>query len=158
MACDAAHGWMILYGGNDGTTSLNDTWAYAPTDLTASTHLVSVATGRNVKLSIDAGNAQAQKSYCVLGCMGGTGPRGIPSLKVSLLLNPDAYFWFTAQYPNPLIRNSLGRLDASGKATATIHVPPLSTALIGSRFYHAYVAFKSSIDYASTPVPLTLVP
>jgi hypothetical protein len=57
-----------------------------------------------------------------------------------------------------VIASSLGILDASGKATATIHVPPLPPALIGWRFYHAYVVFQSSIDYASTPVPLTLVP
>ena len=49
-------------------------------------------------------------------------------------------------------------LDASGKATATVRVPPGSRkSLIGTRYYHAYVVWGSSIDYASTPVPLTLV-
>jgi len=36
-------------------------------------------------------------------------------------------------------------------------VPPIASVLIGWRFYHAYAASPSSIDHASTPVPLTLV-
>jgi hypothetical protein len=59
--------------------------------------------------------------------------------------------------PNPLIRDALGILDGSGQATATIQVPPLPPGFVGSRFYHAYVVFTTHIDYASTPVPLTLV-
>jgi len=157
MTYDPVRGAVMLFGGN-AIHCFADVWAYAPTDLSASTHLVSVATGGNVKLSLDAGAAHAARNYWVLGCMDSGGPRGIPSLKINLRLNPDPYFWFTTYVPNPLIANSLGTLDTSGKATATIHVPPLSPALIGWRLYHAYVVFQSSIDYASTPVPLTLVP
>jgi hypothetical protein len=149
---DAARGATVLCYAND-----YETWAYAPHDLTASTHLVSVATGGRVRLSIDAGKLHAGKHYWVLGCAEGSGPRGIPSLKVRLLLYPDPYFWFTARVPNPMILNSLGTLDASGRAAATIFVPPLPSSLIGWRFYHAYVAFQANVDYASTAVPLTLV-
>ena len=91
--------------------------------------------------------------------MDGTGIRGIKlNNKVKLLLFPDWYFLYTVSHPNTLIVNSLGILDTSGKATATIQVPPLQPGLIGTRFYHAYIVFQTIIDYASTPVPLTFVP
>jgi len=155
MAFDAVRGAMVIFGGR--TVPLSDTWEYAPIDLTALTYVVSVATGGNAALTINAGTNHAGRFYLVSGCMDGGGPRGIPSLPVSLLLNPDPYFWFNLVFPNTLIQNSLGKLDASGKATATVQVPKLPSSLIGFRFYHAYVVFQSSIDYASTPVPLTLI-
>jgi len=153
VAYDTARGSAIAY-----CDMYPLTWRYAPVDLTASNHLVSVVTGANLKLDLDAGAKHASKSYQISGCMDGATQRGIPLGGTMLLLNPDLYFWFNVLYPNVWIKNSLGTLDTSGKATATIHVPPLPTALIGWRFYHAYVVFQSSIDYASTPVPLTLVP
>jgi hypothetical protein len=152
---------MAMFGGYV-TTGLTDwsppnTWEYAPGDLKASSHAVSVATGGNVALSIDAGVAHAVKNYLVLGCLDGAGPRGLRAGGVTLLLGPDAWFWFTLYFPNTVIANSLGVLDPAGRATATVKVPPLPAALVGTRFYHAYVVFASRIDYASTPVPLTLV-
>jgi len=154
-AYDAARGSAIAYGW--GMIPTTFTWRYAPVDLTASNHLVTVSTGANVNLNLDAGTKHAGKSYQVSGCMDGAIPRGILLGSTVLLLNPDHYFWFNLVFPNAFIKNSLGTLDTSGKATATIHVPALPTALIGTRFYHAYVVFQSSIDYASTPVPLELV-
>ena len=59
--------------------------------------------------------------------------------------------------PNTVIANSTGVLDGSGKARAALQMPPGLTALIGFRLYHAYIVFKSGVDYASTSVPLTLV-
>ena len=160
MVYDAVKGKTLLFGGADGTpVALGDTWEYAPTDLVSSSHVVSVSTGGTVKFSLDAGAALAGKVYWLLGCLDSAGQRGIRAGNVTLLLNPDPYFWFTAQYPNPLMPNSLGQLDAAGRATATLLVPKgLPATLVGTRFYHAYVAFQSRIDYASTPVPLTLVP
>jgi hypothetical protein len=153
---------MIVFGGGYGLPR-NDTWAYTPTDLTATAHTVSVAKGGNVILSLYAGTVHAGKSFLVAGCMDSGRPRGMPLGKVTLLLNPDDYFYLTALLPNTLIANSLGVLDASGKSPTakapTVQVPPLPhvPALIGTRFYHAYVVYSSTIDYASTPIPLTLV-
>jgi hypothetical protein len=158
MACDLARGSVVMFGGWDQASLFNRTWTYTPTDLTASAHLVSVATGGNVTLALNAGTGHGGKPYFVAGCMDGGAPRGMPLGKVTLLLNTDGYFWFTVLCPNTLIANSIGVLDGSGKATATVQVPRLSPVLIGLRFYHAFIAFRSSIDYASTPVPLTLGP
>ena len=118
------------------------------------------SSGGNVRLNIDPGSTYARKNYWVVGCIDGTGTRGI-SLRpnVTLLLYPDWYFAFTVNHPNTLILNSLGTLDTSGKATATLLVPKgLPAKLVGTQIYHAHVVFQSRIDYASTPVPLTLVP
>ena len=159
MAYDVVKGVMVLFGGLDSTpTELGDTWEYAPRDLIASSHRVSVATGGSVRFSLDAGTALAGKVYWLLGCMDGAGPRGIPAGRVTLLLNPDPYFWLTYQYPNLLIANSLGQLDSAGKATATLRVPKgMPALLVGTRYYHAFVVFQSRMYYASTPVPVMLV-
>jgi len=62
---------MVGVWGNDGTKSVKDTWEYVSTDLTASTHIVSVTTGGNVTLSLNAGNTHAGKYFFVLDCMDG---------------------------------------------------------------------------------------
>ena len=160
MAYDTARGRVVLFGGIDSQSqTLGDTWEYCPHDLAASVHLVSVATGGKVKLALYAGSAHGGKSYMVLGCFDIGLPRGIllGNGRVNLLLHPDPYFRFTLQHPNPLIAGSHGTLDAGGNATATIKVPKLPAVFIGTRFYHAYIVFKTRIDYASTPVPLELV-
>jgi len=161
LVYDSTRGVMAMFGGYDvlffADRSQPNTWEYAPGDLAASTHTVSVATGGNVALSIDAGADHAGKNHIVLGCLDGAGPRGLRAGGVTLLLGPDAYFWLTLSFPNTVIANSLGVLDHAGQATATVKVPPLPSALVGARFYHAYVVFASRIDHASTPVPLTLV-
>jgi len=73
-------------------------------------------------------------------------------------LYPDPYFAFMVNHPNTLISNSLGTLDAFGKAAARLRVPGgLPRALIGLRLYHAFVVSSSKIDYASTAVPLTVI-
>lgn len=159
MAYDAARGNTVLFGGHDGRIILNDTWIYSPTDLTASTHVVYVATGGAVTLSLDAGTIHSGKSYFVAGCMDSGSSLQMPLGNVTLLLNPDGYFWFMVYFPNNNFMHvdTQGTLDASGKATAKVLIPPGLTALLGLRFYHAYIVFRSSIDYASTPVPLTLI-
>lgn len=155
-AYDAARGSTVMFGHWFGVG--DNTLLYSPTDLTASSHFVSVATGGNVRLALVAGTMHAGRSYLVSGCIDTGAPRGISLGGTMVLLSPDDYFWFNLVSPNTLIENSFGRLDASGQAAATVHVPRLPAMLIGSRFYHAYVVFGTRIDYASTPVPATLIP
>jgi hypothetical protein len=149
---DAARGAMVLCHAGS-----HEIWAYAPRDLTLSPSLVSVRTGGHVTLSLDAGASDAGKGYWLAGCMDAPAPKGLRLGNVTLQLHPDPYFWLTARYPNPVIVNSVGVLDAAGKATATLRVPRLPTGFIGMRFLHAYVVFRSRIERASPPVPLTLV-
>ena len=157
MVYDAARGSMVMFSGWSGSATIDETWTYTPTDMTASARIVSAAAGGKVTFNLDAGSAHKDKSYFVVGSIDTGKPRGMSLGNVTLLLNQDGYFWFTALFPNTLILNSLGTLDSSGKATATVQVPPGLTALIGTRFYHAYIVFKAQIDYASTPVSLTFM-
>jgi hypothetical protein len=156
MAYDSTRGCVVFpdyYLSHPGIV-----YEYAPVDLVPSVSTVSVATGGSVQFSLDAGSRRAGKNYWILGCHDSPA-RGITAGKdITLLLAVDSYFLITLLHPNTFIAGSAGALDPTGKATATLHLPPgLPAALIGSRFYHAYVVFRSNIDYAATPVPLTLV-
>jgi hypothetical protein len=157
-AYDSARGAILIFGG--ATPLADDTWVYTPTDLTASSHVVWVTSGGTITLTLNAGSTNAGKSYFVAGCMDSGSPRGMSLGNVTLLLNPDGYFWFMVYFPNNNFMHvkTLGTLDGSGKATAVVKVPTLPPALIGTPFYHAYIVFKTGIDYASTPVPLTFGP
>ena len=75
-------------------------------------------------------------------------------------LNYDLYTRFTLTFPNSaLLANSKGRLDAKGRATATLQVPKgLSPSLIGLSVHHAYLTFAgTAIRTASNPVPVFFV-
>jgi len=153
MAYDRARGATLVFGGN-----LTDTWMLSPFDLVSSSSQVSLASGGRVDFAIDAGAASAGKFYFLLGCMDGSGPRGITIGNANLLLAPDAYFTLTATTPGLWIANSFGVLDAVGRAAARLTVPPGSPAgLAGLRLYHAYVTFQKQFEYGSSPVPLGLV-
>lgn len=134
-------------------------WEYAARDFVASSYTVSLATGGTVRLSIDVGLGSAQRGYVVTGCFDSGTARGIPLGSKTLLLNPDAYFWLTLTQPALVFRNGAGPLGKSGRASATVRIPPgLPATLAGQRLFHAAVAYGSTIEATTTPVPLTLVP
>ncbi len=157
---DEIRGETMIFGGlSTGTVALNDTWVYAPADLTASAHTISAAQGGPVLLQLDATAARANRPYAITGCIDDGARRGIPLGATTVLLHPDSYFWFNLTNPNTLIAGSAGLLDSAGQATATIRVPAgLPSALVGSRFYHAYAVFQTTGVHASSPVALTIGP
>jgi hypothetical protein len=159
MAYDPVEGRTILFGGKPvGGGYLADTWVYSPTDLVASTYRVSAAAGGKVTFTLNAGIGYSGQNYWLVGCLHGSGPRGIPiSPSIQLLLFPDDYFTLTVTYPYLLFANSQGTLGRSGTATATLSVPKLPATVVGLRLYHAYVVYSNQITYASTAIPLTLV-
>ncbi len=128
--------------------------------LTADRHTIGLGKGGSQTLSLATGAAYAGKVYLVLGSNSGTRP-GIRLGSITLPLNPDVYFSLTLGIPNAWIRASLGRLDGRGDATASLQVPPgLSSALLGTRLYHAFVVLKTAptrVVFASNAAPLTLV-
>jgi hypothetical protein len=95
-------------------------------------------------LQLGAGPKHAGSSYFVLGSLSGVKP-GLKLGALTLPLQPDVYFWFTAAYPNStLLKNSLGVLDQKGEATCTFTaLQGLPTALVGSRADHAWLLFKN---------------
>jgi hypothetical protein len=131
--------------------------------LTADKTTLSVTRGGSQNFQIDAGPSHAGLEYYLVGSMTGTEP-GLPLGPVTLPLVPDRYMAFSAAHPNSaFFVNSRGRLDAAGRATASLQLPTvLSTALIGRSLFHAYAVFDGPgtrrARFTSNPFPLTLVP
>jgi hypothetical protein len=101
---------------------------------------IAVAVGSARELQLDVGAKFAQHLYLILGSALGTAP-GIPlGNGETLPLQPDFYFFLTLQHANVWpMSNSLGTLDAEGRAVATFDLAPGATALAGLTLSHAAV-------------------
>ncbi len=111
-------------------------------------------------LTCDAGEAQAGARYIVLGSASGIDD-GKTWSNLQIPLQEDAYFRFLAANPNTVIGDSLGTLDASGRATVKIVVPPELIAKHGAAvLHHAFVVFRDkplTCTFVTNPVPLRFV-
>lgn len=106
--------------------------------LVGNVQLLEAARGGEQKLTIDAGPSFGGRIYLVLGSLSGSLP-GIPLAGYTIPLQPDAWFNFTITNANTAyLQKSLGVLDAQGRATMTLTLPP-SPALKGAIFGHAGV-------------------
>jgi hypothetical protein len=98
----------------------------------------------------------------VLGSTTGWNP-GFAIEGIPLPIFFDTYTLFTAQFPNAApLGNSLGVLDAQGRATTTFTLPAgFSPSLAGATLFHAALVW-SPITFASVrasnPVPIGLLP
>ena len=150
--CELAHGAVDL--DNNGVLDVCD-------PLQASTNQVSIATVGQVDFILRAGAEEAGQNYQLLGSMTGTAP-GTQFGNVLLPLNSqnDPWFLLTQVVFDPVIlQNTLGSLDAEGKATATLIVPALP-ALLGLQLSHAYLVTDNQTlqpRFASNAVPLWFV-
>lgn len=120
---------------------LEDTY---PVVLKAASTTLSLSRGALLAFRIDAGQEHSRRPYLLLGTMSGSAP-GLEVGQESLLLplNPDPYLAFTFAHPNTLIEGSLGRLDAWGKATARLRLPPgLPAALAHTQLHHACLVLQ----------------
>ncbi len=111
-------------------------------------------------LTLDAGAQHAGRVYALLGSLSGTSP-GVPLPPVTLPLNLDPYLVFLGGNPNTLIGNSMGVLDANGRATATFYGLRLPSAAANMVVHHAYLVFApgfAGFDFASNAVPMTWLP
>lgn len=141
-----------------GLAAVLSSSATAQLHLASNTDAVSVFEGGAQILSLDAGAINAGRTYLMLGSFAGTTP-GIQLLGTPVPLNLDAYLLFTFATPNtPLLRNSLGMLDANGRARVTFELPPIADpSLVGLVVHHAYVVSDSgAVVGASNAVPVTL--
>jgi len=121
---------------------------------------VSLLRGGKVTFEIHAPKKHAKKLYILLGSMSGTTP-GLKFGGLTLPLNVDAWFWYTAGNPNGLIQSSLAFLAADGSGSASLTIPPLSPlSMSGIKMQHAYLVFSLiptySVDFASNPTETTL--
>ncbi len=131
-----------------------------PTSLVGDVPRVSLDDGGQYSMSIDAGVARADWFYWMFGSASGIAPGLDFGNGVLLPLNFDAYFNFTLNKPfSGIFSNYIGQLDANGRATATLTIPPGTDPTLGSLVLnHAYVATEmlGSIEFASNDVRVEL--
>lgn len=128
--------------------------------LQTDTHQVSLSRGGSQQFTLTAGVAHAGDFYVLLGSISGTRP-GLRLGVVTLPLNPDAWFGFTAGHPEAVIVRARRLLDPGGRGVARLQLPRgLPLSLAGTRMDHAFLVVglsPLSFRAASNPVPLTLV-
>lgn len=118
---------------------------------------IRATTGGGQTLRLAAGSEQAGRPYLVVGSLGTT--PGFTFGGVPVPLNPDGWFSTTLQLANTAImQNTVGRLDASGRAQARIVLPPLPASLVGTELWHAFVVMHAAqVAGASNSVKLRIV-
>lgn len=137
----------------------------SPAGLTADVTSLSLAGGGVQTLSLDAGAGHAHHVFLMLGSVSGCCPGLEVTPSIMLPLNLDPYFLYTATRPlQPPLSGASMQLDATGKATVLLTIPPGSpAALAGLKLHHAFVCFAGSpsagtLDFWSNAVEVTLAP
>ncbi|MGH7151111.1 MAG: hypothetical protein ACREIU_10450, partial [Planctomycetota bacterium] len=121
---------------------------------------ISIALGGTQRLNLDAGPIHAGDLYVIVTNFTGTAP-GIYVPPVQVPLNFDPLVSMSLESANGAIwTNTLGLLDADGRAFAAFNVPPLSGKAAGLSLHSAAVLLDPLFVplLASNPVPLDLVP
>ncbi|MEM7198640.1 MAG: hypothetical protein AAF628_00115 [Planctomycetota bacterium] len=144
----------------NGDFDLDGTLTHEWRPLNSDIQSVSAGTGGTQSLLLSTGGVLPSNLYLVMGSLSGTSP-GTPLGSVFLPLNFDAFTQLTLLVPGvPPFVNTLGTLDAAGKANAAIALPAFPS-LAGVTFHFAYVVLDGSmgsIGFASNAEPLTVTP
>lgn len=120
---------------------------------------ISVGAGGRQDFRLVAGPQDANHWYLLIGSFGSDPGFGFDGVQIPLL--PDAWMQLTLGLANsPFYPNSLGFLDATGRATAAFVLPPLTDpTLAGLVLHHAYIVGGSQgLTMASNAVKVTLLP
>lgn len=143
MGYDSDRKRTVLFGGRDfslpQSTTVGDTWEYAggACFLSVDVFSISLRSGGKQQLTVDAGAANGNKLYWIFGSLTGTTP-GISLGGFHIPLMPDAYTDIALAAANSAVFAKFnGVLDLSGKATATLNVPPVAGPQIN--LFHACV-------------------
>ena len=113
--------------------------------LWSDTHGLSWQGAGTQNLTIDAGARYAGRQYWMFGSVTGTQP-GTPYGGVTIPLNLDTWTLVELSYLNtPTFTNFAGQLDSSGRASASINLPPGLPAALGFTMYHAYVVHNTNL-------------
>ena len=125
---------------------------------------IALSMGGSVTFTLDAGTANAGKTYWLLGSSTGTTPGTSIQNGNVLPLNAinDPWFRLTMLNPNtPVLATTLGTLDANGRATAQLTLPAGTPSILaGWTLDHAFVLYDPVQRFfaASNSVPMTLAP
>jgi hypothetical protein len=118
--------------------------------------------GGTINFSLNAGPANANRSYLLLGCISGTSP-GTPLPDGTILpINWDLLTNFVLAFLNtPIFQNFLGTLDAAGSGSATFDtLGPLPKGTAGVVMSFAYALPYSAPGgwFASNAVDIDIIP
>jgi hypothetical protein len=92
---------------------------------------VSTTTGGQSQIQIDVGPAGAGNVYLAIASISGTSPGFQWQTGFQVPLNIDGVTTLLASDPNGgLLANGLGNLDAQGRATATLTIPPAALTFL----------------------------
>ena len=121
---------------------------------------ISATAGGTQNWTVDCGPAQANLIYVVLGSLSGHRP-GVPSPFGPQLipLNLDSWTQLSLSLANTAVySNSLGFLDAQGKAAASFNLPPAIPGAQGLELHHAVVVLDYALasTFVSEPASLRL--
>jgi hypothetical protein len=156
-------------GINNGSFSGNATFAAADDipflalcgTMIADVENLSLSEGGIQQLNMDAGVANADRFYWMLGTASGTSP-GFGFGTVNVPLNLDAYTLLLATRPAAApFQSNVGVLDSLGVGHASFVLPSGADAgLAGITLDHAYLVFDApgTVDFVSSPVSLALIP
>jgi hypothetical protein len=117
---------------------------------------ISAANGGVVEFQLDAGVANAGRSYYLLASRSGTAPgMSLPGGLV-LPLNPDAFMGHARRNANtPQFSGFVGTLDASGRATARLDLDALPS-LQGATLDFAFLC-SGPFDFVSNPTGVSVL-
>ena len=98
--------------------------------LAGDNHTIPESTGGNVAFTLDAGAGNANRDYFLFGNVTGTSPGiPLPGGKAVLPLNWDVFTNMVITFVNqPSFANFLGKLDSTGRASASLTMGPVPGA------------------------------
>ena len=157
MVYDFRRKKIVLFGGISNNGYSNDTWEYGPSQvLTATPVSIAVATAGTQTFEVNAGLANASSGYFIVGSFSGTSP-GTPLGPLLIPLVADSWSLQSLAVANSAAYpNTLGLLDASGRATAAFNMPAnLPASFVGMTLSHACILFDGTgFTGVSNPVNL----
>ncbi|MBU0755221.1 MAG: hypothetical protein KJ645_08780 [Planctomycetes bacterium] len=115
-------------------------------------------TGGTVNFFLNAGEANANRFYAILGSASGTSPGTLlPGGHATLPLVWDDFTDFMLTWFNivPFL-DFLGQLGTDGTATAQLLLPPLPPGYLGLEMDYAFCC-NNPFDFVSNPVHITIV-
>lgn len=121
--------------------------------------VISANVGGTVNFTIDAGAANAQRKYLLLGSATGTQPGfPLPGGAATLCIEWDVFTDIVLALLNtPVFNDFLGQLDASGQASAQINTGPLDPGFAGTKLYFSY-CLSAPFDFVSNPREIEITP
>lgn len=129
--------------------------------LTGYPKTISAAAGGVHTLFLNASPAYAGKIHLVMGSATGTSP-GFAAGPLFVPLNFDAYTLLVLANPNvPPFGNTLGTLDGSGRAVATLAIPAGIPGIAGLVLSHAFGTLNAAgngLSFVSEPAQLMISP